>query len=218
MTDLDLGDLQSQPGDGTHITTQQADAIETNMAGILRALDLAHWRVHVAADLPPEDARLMIEPVDGRRIAMLYVAETWWDSPAAVKRVDLTHEALHLAHHDVDANLRRFFNGSGDIADYVRSLVVDQFKTDLERMVDSLSYVIGPFMPEWDETGTEPETEPDLNQGEIETGPEPKPERNRNRTQTETEPDSDLKPDPNRNGNEPARTRIELERKPTRFG
>lgn len=153
MTDLDTGDHSPRESDGTHLAPGQASVIEAYLAGVLRALDLGHWRVHVARDLPPEGSRLMIQPTEGRRIAMLYVAEGWWDSPAGEKRVDLTHEALHLAHHDMDANLRRFFDDSGDISDYVRHLVVRQFKTDLERMVDSLSYVLAPWMPEWAQPG-----------------------------------------------------------------
>lgn len=62
-----------------------------------------------------------------------------------------THEALHLAHHDTDSHIRRFFDGSGDVSEYVKSVVVGDFKANLERMVDSLSYVIAPHMPHWTE-------------------------------------------------------------------
>jgi hypothetical protein len=39
--------------------------------------------------------------------------------------------------------------GSGDISDYVKSLFLEQFKTDLERMVDTLSYSAAALLPPW---------------------------------------------------------------------
>lgn len=147
---LDLSDLQPRRHDGSHLTPDQASHIEAYMAQLLHNLDLGHWKVFIARDLPPEDAKLMIEPTDGRRIAGLYVSEDWYaTTDAAQKPIDLTHEALHLAHHDLEENLRRFLRESGDISEYVKSIVISQMKTDLERMVDSLSYVVGSFMPDW---------------------------------------------------------------------
>ena len=80
---------------------------------------------------------------------MLYVSENWDSRTPEDKRIDITHEALHLAHHDVDSHIRLFFDGSGDVSDYVKTIVIDGFTTELERMVDSLSYVLAPHMPEW---------------------------------------------------------------------
>ena len=125
---LDLSDLQPRRHDASHVTPDQVRQVEDYMARLLHALDLGYWKVHVAKDLPPEDAKLMIWPTDGRRV---------------------THEALHLAHHDTEEHIRRWLNESGDVADYVKGLVISQFKTNLERMVDSLSYVVGSFMPQW---------------------------------------------------------------------
>ena len=147
---LDHTSLKTRPHDGSHLTTSQVEAIETYMARLLRELDLAHWRVYVAADLPPEDCIAMIQPTDGRRIAMLYISEDWWTAKdAEEKRLSLLHEALHLTHHDTDTGIRQFMENSGDIAEYVKYLVMTRFKLDLERMVDSLSYVLAPHMPEW---------------------------------------------------------------------
>lgn len=149
---IDLTALEATPSDGSHLTTDQVKHIETYLRSLLTALDLAHWRVYVARDLPPDDCRAMISPTDGRRIAMLHLAADWWTrDDADTKRLDLTHEILHLAHHDTDAGIRRFFDESGDVSDYVKHLVMSEFKTNLERMVDSLSYVIAPFMPSWPE-------------------------------------------------------------------
>lgn len=148
---LDLTNLSPRPGAGRHLTGEQVSRIERYVADILRRLDLAHWRVYVSTHLPPEDCLLMIEPTDGRRIAMLYVSEDWWKRDADEKRTDLVHEALHLAHHDTDSNVRRFLGESGDLSEYVKHVVISQFKTDLERMVDSLSYAVAPHLPAWDE-------------------------------------------------------------------
>ncbi len=147
---LNLSDLEPRDHDGSHLTLDQVRHLEAYVAKVLLALDLNYWRVHIARDLPPEDARLMIWPTDGRRIAMLYVSADWWDvADATEKRVEITHECLHLAHHDQEEVFRRFRNDNGDIGPYAMSLVWDQFKVETERMVDSLSYVLAPHMPKW---------------------------------------------------------------------
>ncbi len=63
--------------------------------------------------------------------------------------MDLTHEALHLAHHDAEEGIRRFLDYSPDVSPSMRDVVLREFKTNLERMVDSLSYVLGQFVPSW---------------------------------------------------------------------
>lgn len=147
---LDYTDLQPRDSDGGHVTAEQAGAIERYVEKVLLKLDLNYWRVYVATKLPPEDALLMIEPVDGRRVAMLYVSPGWWDDRTADdKRIDLVHECLHLAHHDQEEVIRRFKNTTGDVGSYPMSLVWEQFRIETERMVDSLSYVIAPHMPRW---------------------------------------------------------------------
>ena len=145
-----IGGRSSQPGDGSHITAEQVAAVEAYVRRVLLALELNFWRVYVATDEPPEDALLMIEPTDGRRIAMLYVSAGWWTGQTAdEKRTDITHECLHLIHHDQEEVIRRFKNNTGDVSDYAMSLVWDQFEMETERMVDSLSYLLAPHMPEW---------------------------------------------------------------------
>jgi len=153
VTDIDLTDLEPREADGSHVTAAQVHAIERYVRKILYRLDLNYWRVYVACKQPPEGAQLMIWPTDGRRVAMLYVSENWWaDQSAEEKRIDLVHECLHLAHHDQEEVIRRFKTNNGDVGEYAMGLVWEQFKVETERMVDSLSYVIAPFMPEWCET------------------------------------------------------------------
>lgn len=147
---LDFTDLRPRDSDGHHLTADQVAAIERYVAKLLRRLELNYWRVYVARDLPPEDSLLLIEPTDGRRVAMLYVSADWWDQQsAAEKRTDLVHECLHLAHHDQEEVIRRFKNNNGDVGPYAMGLVWEQFRIETERMVDSLSYVIAPHMPKW---------------------------------------------------------------------
>lgn len=141
--------IQTVSDEKSHVSPELTSLIESYMAAILARLDLGYWRVYVAADKPREEAILSIEPTDGRRVAMLYVSENWDSRTPEDKRIDITHEALHLAHHDVDSHIRLFFDGSGDVSDYVKTIVIDGFTTELERMVDSLSYVLAPHMPEW---------------------------------------------------------------------
>lgn len=147
---VDFSDLEARPSDGSHITPDQVATIERYTAKLLRRLDLNYWRVWVAKDLPPDGCLLMIEPTDGRRVAMLYVSEGWWGNRSPdEKRTDLTHECLHLAHHDQEEVIRRFKQKNGDVGEYAMSLVWDQFRVETERMVDSLSYVFAPHMPIW---------------------------------------------------------------------
>lgn len=156
-TNLDLSDLRSRDSDGSHVSRDTVRAIEAYLPELLLALELNYWRVYVAKDMPPENALLMIEPTDGRRVAMLYVSEAWADRNPEEKRTDLTHECLHLAHHDQEEVFRRFKDRQGDTGTYPMSIVWDQFKVETERMVDSLSYVLAPFMPAWTEPARESE-------------------------------------------------------------
>lgn len=152
---LDFTDLQPRDADGSHLTRHQVATIERYVEKVLLRLDLNYWRVYVACKLPPQDALLMIEPTDGRRVAMLYVSAEWWDDRTSEeKRTDLVHECLHLAHHDQEEVIRRFKNTTGDVGAYPMSLVWEQFRIETERMVDSLSYVIAPFMPRWQDPRT----------------------------------------------------------------
>ena len=135
--------------DGMHVSPKMVKAIENYMVKLLDALDLGHWRVYVAKDMPPEGTRMAIEATDGRRIAMLFVSDTWEGSSEDEKQVDLTHEALHLTHHDQDEHVRRFIESSSDLSTNMKHQFMSQFFVNTERMVDSLSYVIAPNMPKW---------------------------------------------------------------------
>lgn len=139
----------TSPGTGRHVTPQLTAAIEAYMRDILHRLDLGYWDVHVATDVPDSpDALLAIHPTDGRRVAMLYVSEGWAERDPD-PRQSLVHEALHLAHHDQEECIRRFFRENGDIGEYVKSIIQSQFRMETERMVDSLANAISPLMPTW---------------------------------------------------------------------
>lgn len=133
-----------------HLTPAQARHIEDYMRRALEALRLNAWVVEVSPEPAEEHANMSIFPTDGRRIATLCVSPDWWDRQTpADKRIDITHEALHLAHHDVEAGIRIFLANSGDIAEYPASIVLERFRLDLERMVDALSYTVAALIPEW---------------------------------------------------------------------
>lgn len=138
---MNADELIERPHDGSHLTRAQTRSIERYAARLQAKLGLSHWRVWVARDLPPEGASMMIEPTDGRRVAMLYVSEGWWDKSAADKRLEMVHEILHLAHHEPDHIVRTempedwpFYN---------------LFHANLERMVDGLAFAIAPLLPAW---------------------------------------------------------------------
>lgn len=138
------------PHDGSHLTDWQRDVILAYMRSVLDILHLGRWKIELSDDLPPQDARAMISPVEGRVVATLYVQADWWsESTDEEKAHDLIHEALHLAHHDADTTVRRFLNQSDDISTSTKVLVGDRFKLDLERMVDSLANALVPLLPDW---------------------------------------------------------------------
>lgn len=140
----------SREHDGSHLSKKQARQLEAYMAKLLKRLDLAHWRVHVAKDLPPDGALLMIEPTDGRRLAMLYIHEDWWTRQGPEdKRSDLLHEALHLTHHDQEYVVRHFVNGAPARVEEEVDVMWHFYKLETERMVDSLSYALARYMPPW---------------------------------------------------------------------
>lgn len=137
------------PHDGSHLTNKQATTIHNYIKRCQTILHLDHWRIRIARDLPPEHAIAMIEPTDGRRYALIYLQHDWWDRTPADKRTDIAHELLHILHHDTDEHIRRFLNESDDISPAVTDLTLTQFKTNLERMVDHLSYVVDQLLPPW---------------------------------------------------------------------
>ena len=144
-----MSDLAPVPHDGSHLTNKQADTIITYIKRCQTILHLDHWRIRIARDLPPEHAIAMIEPTDGRRFALIYLQRDWWDRTPADKRTDIAHELLHLLHHDTDEHIRRFLSESDDISPAVTDLTLTQFRTNLERMVDHLSYVVDQLLPPW---------------------------------------------------------------------
>lgn len=182
---VDFTNLKSRPGDGSHLTKSQVKYIQEYMKEVLVRLELNYWHVFVAKDLAPEGCLLMIEPTDGRRVAMLYVSETWWnESPD--HRLDIVHEALHLAHHDQEEVIRRFKNDTGDVSPYALSIIWSQFKMETERMVDGLSYVLAPTMPEWSPP-SEKETLPLVPDGALTVRSDPPPDIERNRANAVSE-------------------------------
>lgn len=144
-----MSDFNARASDGSHVSKELVAAIESYVVEVLRILEITHWRVWVAKDLPPEDAKMMIEPTDGRRVAMLYVSPDWDNQQADQKITDILHECLHLIHHDQEYVIRRFKNEQGDVGHYAMSIVWDHFKIETERMVDQLSYILYALMPDW---------------------------------------------------------------------
>lgn len=114
------------------------------------SLRLHMWNIYVAEETADDDCNASIHFTPGRRYATIRFAEDWDERSPEDKRHDVVHELLHVFHNDVDDNLWRFIDESGDLSDYVKSILLSQTRTDLERMVDSLTNVIAPLMPEWE--------------------------------------------------------------------
>lgn len=125
------------------------DKIQIYIETLQSQLKLNAWDIFVAKEMADDDCNASIHFVSGRRLASIKLHPEWDERPAEEKRHDLVHELLHVFHHDTDDNLFKFFETSGDLSDYVVSIVIDQTSRDLERMVDSLANVIAPMLSPW---------------------------------------------------------------------
>lgn len=131
-------------------TDKQLDAIEPYVQSVQRALNLSSWRVVLSEGYPREGLTASITPTDGTRYAALRLADEFWELPPDYKTVLITHEVLHLTHHDVAEGIFRYFREQKEtippeLAKHVKSTMVMNF----ERMVDSLSYGVGMLVPQW---------------------------------------------------------------------
>lgn len=129
----------------------QVERIEDYVRSILKTLRLSNWHIYMANGEPKAGHSADIKPITGTRTAVLRVNASWWqEAEGYEKAVILTHEALHLTHHDVAEGIFRYFSEQKEsvpleLARHVKSTMAMNF----ERMVDSLALAITKHMPQW---------------------------------------------------------------------
>ena len=127
------------------------DKIQLYIYILQDALKLQAWDIFVAQESADDECHASIHFTSGRRVAYICLHPEWGSRSDSDKRQDLVHELLHVFHHDTDDNLFQSLHASGDLSRYVVSILIGQTSRDLERMVDSLTNVIAPFLPPWED-------------------------------------------------------------------
>lgn len=142
------------------------------------ALYLQAYEVIVRRGAPPQEGALaLIQPVDGRLLAELYVSGDFWQETPKEQRQTITHELLHLVHREASdvirlgAWIRHVGQGTYDAT---WEAVRDQF----EKMVDRLAVIVAPSLPLPPDRmphGDEPNTTPLLPHGPVNIDNAPAP-------------------------------------------
>lgn len=127
----------------------QADVIQAYINLIRDHMGLSHWDVFLAKEPAREGACAMVEPVEGRQVAPIFLCQGWWDRSDDDKRNDIVHELLHVLHRDQTDLIRCGLSRSGYLPKKTRIMLWDRFSAATEVMVDHLASVIAPTMPPW---------------------------------------------------------------------
>lgn len=148
VSDLIPSDEDEETGVMLDITTEQADGLQGYIWKIRGLMYLDHWDVFLAKDAAEEDANASVHPVPGRFVAAIKVAPQWFDRTADEKRNDIVHELIHLVHRDQTETIRVALQDSGYLPPRAFRLLWGSFAGHTEGMVDHLTSVIAPTMPE----------------------------------------------------------------------
>jgi hypothetical protein len=135
-----------------HITEAEARNIQSYLDELKPLLGLQPWDVFVAAeatDSEDDDAVASVHPTEGRRVAGVRIGPGWADQSAEVKRDTLVHELLHLVHRDQTDIIRCGLASSGYLPQPTFDLLWETFRLATEVMVDHLTGLLTPHLPEW---------------------------------------------------------------------
>lgn len=135
--------------------------LEAYFKEVAAALNLQAWRIYLAAEEAEDDVDASIHTVSGTRRAMIKLAPDWRRHDADEFRRIITHELLHLTHHDTDDNIKQLLYNEAALSSSITNLILTQLYLDLERMVDHLSLVIAASMPAWQPIFPLPDTNPE---------------------------------------------------------
>lgn len=132
----------------SHVANHEADAVLEYATDVLKTLGMANWVIFIMDDPCTGDAYASVEPVEGRYVAQIWLADDWMDLADDIRRNSITHEVLHLVHariNSVISDAEEFMHDYEYAAfkrRYMREteLMVDHFATfmsDTHRLVDA---------------------------------------------------------------------------------
>lgn len=129
------------------------DALHAWVADVRAHLLLAHWRIDIPDEWPPEGDEVIagINPCDGRYVATIRFGPSFWNRSPDEQRATLVHELLHL-HHVRLTDVIRLGDWREQIGQAVYDGVYSSVKREAEYMVDALTSIVAehaPMPPEW---------------------------------------------------------------------
>lgn len=136
---------------GPRLTAEQATATDAYIRQLADLMGLGHWDVFLAAKAARKGSNAMVEPVEGRQVAPIFVARDWWDHSPEDKRNDIVHELIHCVHRDQTDLIRIGLRDCGYLPDKAFMLLWGGFLQATEVMVDHLASVLAPHLPLMDD-------------------------------------------------------------------
>ncbi|HVM30779.1 MAG TPA: hypothetical protein VM305_08455 [Candidatus Limnocylindrales bacterium] len=132
----------------TTLDEERREALTEYIAQVRDALNLQAYKIVLRDGPPPgrEEATAMIQPVDGRMMAELWLGPSFWIETPEEQRQTIAHEMLHVLHRDatdvirLGAWIRHVGQGTYDATWEV-------FRDHIEKMVDRLSVIVAPRLP-----------------------------------------------------------------------
>jgi hypothetical protein len=132
---------------------RRLDAVTPYVATLLRAMNLAHWKIVINEMGQDKDASVerdaetiaVITPLETRHVATLDLYPPFFARPTPqLRRHTLVHELTHLLFADL-----QFAHLAGEDAVDSRDWIHlhRQFTVGLERAVDDVAVVLAPHMP-----------------------------------------------------------------------
>src|SRR5688572_8706081 len=109
-------------------------------------LCLKDWTVELTDDHPNDTEGLAeIEPVDGRKYAVLRLCAHWHDRTPEKQRHSIVHELVHL-HHVAATDIIRV-DMPRHLSQQAYDILWGAFLRQVEYLVDGLADALAPFMP-----------------------------------------------------------------------
>jgi hypothetical protein len=120
------------------------DDLESYVADLQAALNVANWKVSVAREASDVDAWADINPHEQNHTAELRVSHDFWKQTPEQQREVLVHEILHLVTARLDQTVEALEDAMGKV---LWAVFEPQYENATERAVDQLARIIAPTIP-----------------------------------------------------------------------
>jgi hypothetical protein len=120
------------------------DALESYVAELQEALNVANWKVSVAREASDVEAWADINPHEQNYTAELRVSHDFWRQTPEQQREVLVHEVLHIVTARLDQTVEALEEAFGKV---VWAIFEPQYVNATERVVDHLAKVLAPNLP-----------------------------------------------------------------------